>query len=106
VLVAGGIFSTISGAALFFAPEWFYDNIRTYPPFNRHYVGDPGALLMPMGIAMVIAARDPTQHCLLFGVVVAGSVLHTVNHLLDELVQSIVWGVFSATGSEGTYHDN
>jgi hypothetical protein len=31
VLVAGGIFYTISGVALFFAPQWFYDNIGIYP---------------------------------------------------------------------------
>ena len=74
--------------ALLFAPQWFYDNIGPYPPFNRHYEGDLGALLMPMGIAMVIAARNSVQHRLLFGFVVAGSVLHAVNHLLDELVLS------------------
>ena len=88
VLVAGGIFYTIVGMALFFAPQWFYDNIGPYPPFNRHYEGDLGTILMPMGIAMVIAARNPAQHRLLFGLVVAGSVLHAVNHLLDELVLS------------------
>lgn len=88
VLGAAGIFSTISGVALFFAPKWFYDNIGPYPPFNRHYEGDLGALLMPLGIAMVFAARNPAQHRLLFGFVVAGSVIHVVNHLLDELVLS------------------
>jgi hypothetical protein len=88
VLVVGGIFYTISGVALFFAPLWFYNNIGTYPPFNRHYAGDLGAVLMPMGVAMVIAARNPAQHRLLFGFAVAGSVLHAVNHLLDELVLS------------------
>jgi hypothetical protein len=40
VLVAGGIFYTISGMALFFAPQWFYDNIGTYPSFNLHDEGD------------------------------------------------------------------
>ncbi len=64
------------------------DHIGPYPPFNGHYEGDLGTLLMPMGIAMVIAARNPAQHRLLFGFVVAGSVLHAVNHLLDELVLS------------------
>ncbi len=88
VLVAGGIFYTLAGVALFFAPQWFYDNIGAYPPFNRHYAGDLGTILMPMGIAMLFAARNPAQHRLLFGVVVAGSVLHAVNHLLDELVLS------------------
>ncbi len=88
VLVAGGIFYTLTGVALFFAPQWFYDHIGTYPPFNHHYEGDLGAILMPMGIAMVIAARDPARHRLLFGVIVAGSIIHAVNHLLDELVRS------------------
>jgi hypothetical protein len=88
VLAAGGIFYAVSGAALFFAPQWFYDNIGTYPPFNRHYAGDVGSFLLPMGIAMLIASRNPAQHRLLFGFAVAGSVLHALNHMLDELVLS------------------
>jgi hypothetical protein len=55
----------MSGVALFFAPQWFSDS--TYPPFNRHDAGDLDALLMPMGIAILIAARKLAQHCLLFG---------------------------------------
>ncbi len=88
VLVTGGIFYTLTGVALFFAPQWFYDHIGPFPPFNRHYEGDLGTILVPMGIAMVIAARNPAQHRLLFGFVVVGSVIHAVNHLLDELVLS------------------
>ncbi len=88
VLFVGGIFYTLTGVALPFAPQWFYDHIGTYPPFNHHYEGDLGAILIPMGIALVLAARDPARHRLLFGMVVAGSIIHAVNHLLDELVRS------------------
>src|SRR5207249_1198490 len=88
VLFAGGVFYSITGLTLFLVPQWFYDNIGPYPPFNRHYEGDLGALIIPMGIAMLIGARNPAQHRLLFGVVVAGSVLHAVNHLLVELILS------------------
>jgi hypothetical protein len=44
---------------LYFEPRWFYDNIGPYPPFNRHYEADLGTFLIPLGIAMVIGARNP-----------------------------------------------
>jgi hypothetical protein len=88
VLVAGGIFYTLTGVALLLTPLWFFNNIGNFPPFNRHYEGDLGTMLLPMGIAMMLAARNPAQHRLLFAVVVVGSVLHALNHLLDELVLS------------------
>jgi hypothetical protein len=31
VLVGGGIFYTMSGVELFFAPQWLHDNIGAYP---------------------------------------------------------------------------
>lgn len=85
-VVAAGVFYTFSGAALFFAPRWFFDNIGTYPPFNRHYGGDLGAFLLPMGLALLLAARNPLQHRLLIGMVLAGSILHTINHIYDEMI--------------------
>jgi hypothetical protein len=88
VLITAGIFYTITGMALFFAPQWFYDTIGPYPPFNRHYEGDLATVILPIGIALVSAARNPAQHRLLFGVAVASSVLHAANHLRDELVLS------------------
>ena len=45
-LIVGGIFYTVSGVALFFAPQWFCDNIAAYPTFNRYCEGDLGAFVI------------------------------------------------------------
>jgi hypothetical protein len=73
------------GLALIFAPQWFFDNIGNFPPFNRHYSGDLGTFLLPMGIGLLWAARDPARHLGLIGVALAGGWLHVLNHLSDDL---------------------
>jgi len=75
------------GLALIFAPQWFFDHIGNFPPFNRHYSGDLGVFLLPLGIGLLWAARDPARHLGLIGVAVAGSWLHVVNHLFDDLAE-------------------
>jgi hypothetical protein len=90
----GGLFYTLIGVAQLFAPGWFFWNIGLYPPFNRHYIGDLGSFTLPMGIALLLAVRDPIQHRLLIGFVAAGSVIHSLNHLYDNLtgVSADLWG--------------
>jgi len=73
------------GLALIFAPQWFFDNIGNFPPFNRHYSGDLGTFLLPLGIGLLWAARDPARHLGLIGVALAGGWLHVLNHLSDDL---------------------
>ncbi len=73
------------GLALIFVPRWFFDTIGNFPPFNRHYSGDLGTFLLPLGIGLLWAARDPARHLGLIGVALAGSWLHVLNHLSDDL---------------------
>ncbi len=84
-LVAGGSFYLLTGLGLLFAPEWFFENVGNYPPFNHHYAGDVGAFLLPLRIALLWAARNPAQHRSLIALAVAGSLFHAVNHLYDDL---------------------
>jgi hypothetical protein len=95
-VVAGGLLYTLTGLALLFAPDWFYTNVGDYPPFNRHYQGDLGSFLLPLGIALLWAARRPAQHRSLIAFTAAGSVLHGLNHIYDDLIlQSPNLDVFS-----------
>ena len=84
-LVAGGLLYTLTGAALLFLPQWFFDNIGTFPPFNRHYTGDLGAFNLPLGIALLLAARRPANHRGLIGFAAAASLIHVLNHFYDDL---------------------
>jgi hypothetical protein len=84
VVAASGAFYTLTGLALLFAPEWFFENIGHFPPFNRHFIGDIGAFLIPLGLGLLLAARAPRRHRLLIGVAALGSVIHLLNHLYDD----------------------
>jgi hypothetical protein len=86
VVLVGGVFYTLTGLALLLAPQWFFDNIGTFPPFNRHYEGDLGSFLLALGLALIVAARDPLRHRLLIACAAAGSLLHAANHIYDDLV--------------------
>ncbi len=84
-VVAGGVLYVFTGAALLFAPEWFFQNIGTFPPFNRHYLGDVGSFLLPLGLVLLWAARNPSEHWLLIGFAALGSLVHALNHTYDDL---------------------
>ena len=89
IIVGGsGIFFTLTALALLFAPRWFFDTIGTFAPFNRHYEGDLGAFLLPLGVGLMYAARAPQKHRLLIAVAAAGSALHVLNHIFDGVTQS------------------
>lgn len=85
VVALSGLFYTLTGVALLIAPFWFFQHIGTYPPFNRHYEGDLGAFLLPLGVALLVAARAPGRYVGVIWVAALGSALHLVNHLPDAL---------------------
>ncbi|MBX3066454.1 MAG: hypothetical protein U0528_04500 [Anaerolineae bacterium] len=81
-----GIFHTLTASAMLFAPEWFFQNIGTYPPYNRHYTGDLGTFQLALGVALLWAVRAPEKHHLLIGAAALGNLLHTFNHAYDDLL--------------------
>ncbi len=49
LLGVAALFYSVVGLALLFIPGWFFDHIGPFPPYNRHYEGDLGSFLLPMG---------------------------------------------------------
>lgn len=93
-LVAGGALYLLTGAIMLVAPGWFYDNIGSFPPFNRHYIGDLGSFLLPLGAALLLAARNPAAHRGLAAFAAVASLLHAANHTVDDIaarVSLITW---------------
>jgi hypothetical protein len=86
VLGVAGVGYTLTGLALILAPLWFFDNIGPFAPYNRHYEGDLGMFLLPLGLGLLAAAREPARHRLLLAVATAGSLLHAGNHLYDAVI--------------------
>lgn len=110
-LVAGGFFYLLTGIGLLFTPQWFFDNIGFYPPYNRHYAGDLGAFTIPMAIAILYAARQPARHRLMIAFAFAGSLVHAFNHLVDDPIintlplfafAALFWVAWYLCPTEGT----
>lgn len=81
----GGAFYLLTALTQLFAPQWFFDNLGTFPPYNRHYVGDLGAYLLPLGVALLLAIRNPAQHRSLIGFAAAGTFVHALNHAYEDI---------------------
>lgn len=83
-----GVADTAAGAALLLAPEWFYETIGTFPPFNRHYAGDAGAFLLPIGLGLLFAAREPSRYRPILVLALGASWLHASNHAYDAFLHA------------------
>jgi len=86
IVLISGIFYTLVGIALLFAPTWFFENIGTFPPFNRHYMGDLGSFTLPMGIGLIFASTNPAGHLSIIYVALVGSLIHTINHIYEAII--------------------
>lgn len=81
-----GVVNVATGLALLLAPEWFFENVGHYPPFNRHYEGDLGAFILAVGVGLVWAVRDPRKYRALIGIGLLSTVVHVLNHVYDDLI--------------------
>ena len=86
-LLLAGVLWALASLGLLFAPEWFFQNIGNFPPFNRHYMGDAGAFLLPIGVGLLFAARNTVQHKALIGLGAGAGVLHALNHIYDSVIE-------------------
>jgi hypothetical protein len=94
VVGLAGVAYLLTGIALLFAPAWFFVAIGHFQPFNRHYEGDLGSFLLPLGIGLLVAARDPARNIWVIRVAAFGSLLHVLNHIYDALFYSSPPGAF------------
>lgn len=86
LVLLAGVSYLLAGLGLMLAPVPFYETIGHFPPFNRHYMGDLGAFLLPLGVALVWAARNPTGNRILIAVAATGTLLHALNHGYEDLL--------------------
>jgi predicted anti-sigma-YlaC factor YlaD len=84
-VIFNGVLMVLTALLLLFAPEFFYNAVADYAPFNRHFLGDIGAFSMALGVGLLLAARDPYKHPLIIGAAALGNLLHVLNHAYDDL---------------------
>jgi hypothetical protein len=98
ILVLSGFFYTLVGLTLIFLPTWFFTYIGDFPPFNRHYMGDNGAFILPLGLGLLVAARQPAAHRNIVLLTAVASLFHALNHAYDDwLVRSSLAHWFTET---------
>lgn len=83
LIFTAGLINTLTFSTILFFPGWFFMNIGHFAPFNRHYMGDLGAFMLPMSIALMWAARDPERNRVLITAWAASTFLHLLNHAYD-----------------------
>ncbi len=87
-----GLVYLFTALSLFLAPGWFFETFGRFPPYNRHYMGDTAAFILPLAVGLLIAARDPARHRLIVGIGAAASLVHMLNHLFDLVVEGHTHG--------------
>jgi hypothetical protein len=65
-------------------PQSFYDQLATYPPYNKHLFHDVGAFQMGIGSTLLFALfrRDALQIALMGASV--GAIAHAISHIIDR----------------------
>jgi uncharacterized protein YjeT (DUF2065 family) len=86
MLLYCGLSLLLPGLVLIGAPNFFYQALADFAPFNRHFMGDAGSFSLALGIGVLLALRNPAAHRLLIGVTALGNTIHVCNHLYDDLI--------------------
>lgn len=85
VAAAVAVFFVAIGIWAMVDPQSFYEQLATYPPYNKHLFHDAGAFQIGIGTALATAlfrSRDGLRVAL-YGAS-AGTVLHAVSHFIDR----------------------
>jgi hypothetical protein len=82
--IAVGAFLIILGFWALFSPLSFYEQLATFPPYNRHLFHDVGAFQIGIGSALLLGAF--MTDTLLLGLTAGaiGASLHAISHFADR----------------------
>lgn len=83
LLAALGAAQIAVSAAFFWAPAWSFEHVARFAPYNPHLLADIGAFGLPLGVGLLIAARDPRRHALIVALAALGNLAHAASHLRD-----------------------
>jgi len=84
VAFAAGAFLIVFGLWAFFGPRSFFDQIATFPPYNRHLLHDIGAFQFGLGVVLLLSMVWTDALGAALAGVGAGSALHAVAHWWDR----------------------
>ena len=84
VAVAGGLFLVVLGIWALIDPRSFYEQLATFPPYNRHFMHDVGAFQVGLGVTLLIALVWADALGVALAGVGVGAALHAVSHWVDR----------------------
>jgi hypothetical protein len=79
-----GVFLVVFGLWAFFGTRSFYDQIATFPPYNRHLIHDIGAFQVGLGATLLIAVAWADALGAALAGNGAGAFLHAAAHWWDR----------------------
>jgi len=83
-ILAGAAVFVIGGAWALISPSSFYDEVATYPPYNRHLFHDVGAFQLGLGAALLLALTDWSGRLVGLWAGTTAALLHALSHVLDR----------------------
>jgi hypothetical protein len=84
VAALAGLFYLTFGVWAFAAPESFFENIASYPPYNEHLIHDLGAFQIGIGVAALAGLLLSDALAAVLAGVAAGSLMHGISHIVDH----------------------
>jgi hypothetical protein len=82
--VAAGALTLALGLWAFLSPQSFYDQIATWPPYNKHFLHDVGAFQAGLGATLILAAFVGDALVVALSGAALGSVIHALAHFIDR----------------------
>lgn len=76
-------YHVVTGALALLAPDTFFEDIGHYGLENSHYVGDVGAFILALGVALAVAVVRPSWRAPLLWLGALWYGFHALNHALD-----------------------
>jgi hypothetical protein len=83
LLVVFAVIQLVTGALLWLAPGFFYDQIGPFGPRNDHYMADVATFYLALGATMLVAVRRPSWRVPVLAFALIQYALHALNHLID-----------------------
>jgi len=83
ILAAFAALQLLTGALLWLAPGFFYEQVGPFGPRNDHYMGDLATWYLALGALALVAVRRREWRGPVLALALGQNVLHAMNHLLD-----------------------
>ncbi|MGH2784683.1 MAG: hypothetical protein ACRDJ1_05445 [Actinomycetota bacterium] len=84
VALLAGLFFLGLGVWAFFDPRSFYEQLATFPPYNRHLFHDAGAFQIGIGATLLLALTWKDGLSIALGGASVLAVMHAISHFIDK----------------------